>query len=171
MGKTICGKTIFFSTNDSEQWYIVVPGLSVCVCMCVFMYLSWRREWKPTPVFLSGGCHGQRSLVCLKSMGSQRVRHDWATSTFTSCIYVSFICLFFHLPIEREWHRDKETQWETKLYLYVSPHIIVNYLRGIIDLHIKVQIMSFQKKTLNENILSSWRRKWQPTPVFLPGES
>ena len=23
----------------------------------------WRREWQPTPVFLSGKSHGQRSLV------------------------------------------------------------------------------------------------------------
>ena len=25
--------------------------------------IPWRREWQPTPVFLSGGAHGQRSLV------------------------------------------------------------------------------------------------------------
>ena len=24
---------------------------------------SWRRKWQPTPVFLSGEFHGQRSLV------------------------------------------------------------------------------------------------------------
>jgi len=24
---------------------------------------SWRREWQPTPVFLPGEFHGQRSLV------------------------------------------------------------------------------------------------------------
>ena len=24
--------------------------------------IPWRWEWKPTPVFLSGKCHGQRSL-------------------------------------------------------------------------------------------------------------
>ena len=23
----------------------------------------WRRKWQPTPVFLLGGVHGQRSLV------------------------------------------------------------------------------------------------------------
>ena len=26
--------------------------------------IPWRREWQPTPVFLSGDSHGQRSLVC-----------------------------------------------------------------------------------------------------------
>ena len=25
--------------------------------------IPWRREWRPTPVFLSGESHGQRSLV------------------------------------------------------------------------------------------------------------
>jgi len=24
----------------------------------------WRREWLPTPVFLLGESHGQRSLIC-----------------------------------------------------------------------------------------------------------
>ena len=25
--------------------------------------ISWRREWQPTPVFLPGESHGQRSLA------------------------------------------------------------------------------------------------------------
>ena len=36
----------------------------------------WRRKWQPTPVFLPGKSCGQRNLA--GSMGSQRVRHDWA---------------------------------------------------------------------------------------------
>ena len=57
----------------------------------------------------SGVGDGQRSLPCFEmSMGSQRVRHDWATE------------------------------------------LMVNFCF---------------------NILRDWRRKWQPTPVFLPGES
>ena len=96
---------------------------------------SGRRQLHPTPVLLPGKSHGWRSLVgCspwghalekeiathsstlaweipwaeepgrLQSMGSLRVRHDWATS----------------------------------LSLFTFLH---------------------------------WRRKWQPAPVFLPGES
>ena len=42
----------------------------------------WRREWQPTPVFLHGESHGQRSLPGY-TMGSQRVGHDWATNTHT----------------------------------------------------------------------------------------
>ena len=53
-----------------------------------FLYLTkcciQRRRWHPTPVLLPGKSHGQRSLVgCSQSVGSLRVRHDWATSLFT----------------------------------------------------------------------------------------
>ena len=45
-----------------------------------------RRKRQPTPVLLPRKYHGQRSLV---SMGSQRVRHNWAASLhFTSAWYI-----------------------------------------------------------------------------------
>ena len=37
--------------------------------------ISWRTEWLPTPVFLSGEFHGERSLVGYSSWG-HRVGHD-----------------------------------------------------------------------------------------------
>ena len=39
----------------------------------------WRRKWPPTPVFLPGESHGQRSLVGYSPWGCKRVGHDWAT--------------------------------------------------------------------------------------------
>ena len=56
---------------------------SACQCRthrfnpCVGKIL-WRRKWQSTPVFLSGGFPGQRSLAGCKSMGSQRVEQDLA---------------------------------------------------------------------------------------------
>ena len=44
----------------------------------------WRREWQPTRVFLPGQFHGERSLMGYSPWGSQRVRHDWATFTFST---------------------------------------------------------------------------------------
>ena len=40
--------------------------------------ILWRRNWQPTPVFLLGGFHRQRSLAGTgpQSMRSQRVGHD-----------------------------------------------------------------------------------------------
>ena len=50
--------------------------------------IPWRGKWQPTPVFLPGKPHGQRSLVGLQFMGSQRIKQDpmprhthWVLST------------------------------------------------------------------------------------------
>ena len=41
--------------------------------------IPWRRKWEPTPVFLPGQCHGQRSLVGYSPWGHKRVGHELAT--------------------------------------------------------------------------------------------
>ena len=41
--------------------------------------IHWRRKWQPTPVFLSGKSHGQRTLLGHSPLGHRRVRHDLAT--------------------------------------------------------------------------------------------
>ena len=51
------------------------PGFDPCVGQ-----IPWRRKWQPTPVLWLENSHERRSLVRLQSMGSQRVRYDWATS-------------------------------------------------------------------------------------------
>ena len=80
---------------------------------CRTMANSWRRQWQPTPVLWPRKWTEEMKMLLLpwteepgrlQSMGSLRVRHDWATS----------------------------------LSLFTFMH---------------------------------WRRKWQPTPVFLSGES
>jgi len=42
---------------------------------------QWRRGWLPSPVFLPGGISWTEDLGGLKSMRSQRVRHDKLLST------------------------------------------------------------------------------------------
>ena len=37
--------------------------------------ILWIRKWQPTPVFLPGKSHGQRSLAGFSPWG-RRVRHD-----------------------------------------------------------------------------------------------
>ena len=41
--------------------------------------IPWRRKWQPTPVFLPGESHGQRSLEGSSPWGCKRVRHDLVT--------------------------------------------------------------------------------------------
>ena len=46
------------------------------MCMCkVYGEIPWRKAWPPTPVFLLGESHGQKSLVDYSPWGC-RVGHD-----------------------------------------------------------------------------------------------
>ena len=38
--------------------------------------IPWRRNWQPTPVFLSGKSHGQRSLTGYNPWGHKRIRQN-----------------------------------------------------------------------------------------------
>ena len=40
--------------------------------------IPWSRKWQPTPGFLPGKSHGQRSLAGYSPWGCKRVRHNWA---------------------------------------------------------------------------------------------
>ena len=46
--------------------------------------IPWRRKWQPTPAFVPGDSHGQRSLVGQNPWG-RRVRHDWAPKLMAQC--------------------------------------------------------------------------------------
>ena len=41
--------------------------------------ILWRRAWQPTPIFLPGESHGQRSLAGYSPQGRRRVRDDLTT--------------------------------------------------------------------------------------------
>ena len=48
-----------------------------------------EKGTQPTPVLLPGESHGQRSLAGYSPQGSQKLRHNWATNTFTfSNVYI-----------------------------------------------------------------------------------
>ena len=43
--------------------------------------ISWRRKWQPTPVFLPGKVHGQRSLVGYSPEGHIQSKSQTRLST------------------------------------------------------------------------------------------
>ena len=75
-----------FSTVFGIQWELFK--------ICRVVYDRLEKKMQPTPVFLPGKSHGQRSLAGY-SPWSCRVRHDWATSTS-----LHRIC---NTKIESEW--------------------------------------------------------------------
>ena len=52
--------------------------------------IPWRRAWQPTPVFLPGESHGQRSLVGYSSWGYKDL--DMTEQLNTSLHIVSLFC-------------------------------------------------------------------------------
>ena len=57
MGGSNCKK----SACTAEDWVRFLGGED-----------PWRREWQPTPVFLLGEFHGQRSLVGYSPRGREK---------------------------------------------------------------------------------------------------
>ena len=55
--------------------------------------ILWRRQWQPTPVLLAWKIPWMEEPGRLQSMGSLRVRHDWATS----------LLLFTFMHWRRKW--------------------------------------------------------------------
>ena len=54
--------------------------------------VSWRRAWQPTPVFLPGESHGQRSLVGYSPWG-RKESDTTERLTFSACQLHAFIDL------------------------------------------------------------------------------
>ena len=48
-----------------------LPAMPETWVLSLVKKLPWRREWLPTPVFLSGEFHGQRSLIGYSPWGSK----------------------------------------------------------------------------------------------------
>ena len=54
----------------------------------------WRRKWQPTPVFLPGEYHGQRSLVGYSPWGHKRLEYDLNNNNSNNnklCISISHV--------------------------------------------------------------------------------
>ena len=97
---------------DTWDWfYLALPKASVAqwyrVCLQCRRHwfdpwvgeIPWRRAWQPTPIFLRGESHGQRSLVGYSPWG--RLRLKWlSTHAHTKLLrqklatYFSFFILF-----------------------------------------------------------------------------
>ena len=66
---------------DREQWYQETPRAEqLAYNKKASSVMERKRQWHPTPVLLPGESHKMEEPGRLQSMGSLRVRHNWATS-------------------------------------------------------------------------------------------
>ena len=141
--------------------------------LSLFIFMHWRRKWQPTPVFLPGESQGRGSLMGCHLRGHTELDATEATqqqqqqlsSTSNSlntlfplplaisfpshCLsYSSFRCKQLFLRAELQlsrWHSGKESTYQCRR-------------------HKRCRFDPWVGKI-------TWSRKWQPTPVLLPGES
>ena len=59
--------------------------------------ISWRREWLPTPVFLSEESHGQRSLVAYSPWNHKESDMTF-TFSFSACRASGLLSIDFYNP-------------------------------------------------------------------------
>ena len=113
---------------------------------------NWRRKWQPTPVFLPGESHGQRSLVGYSHGGHKDLDVTEHTYHLTRLI----------------WRMEKAMATHSSVLAWRIPWTegpgrpqSMGSLRVGHDWATSLSLFTFMQ----------WRRKWQPTPAFLPGES
>ena len=94
----------------------------------------WRRARQPTPVFLLGESHGQRSLAGLPSIRSQRVKHNWSALAHVLARYV---------------------YKNNKNFLYTIGRYVYNY-------HQKIPQCLLKVTTSGAFLMSQWKRTRLP---------
>ena len=91
--------------------------------------IPWRREWQPTPVFLPGEFHGQRSLAVYSPQGCKESdTTEWLNATtiitlntiYYSCVteYFPHISIFLWIYFS---HFDQT--WETLSLIQLVQHL------------------------------------------------
>ena len=81
-----------FKLHCSLRWH----SGKECACQCRTCkrhgFDPWvgkiprSRQWQPTPVFLPGKSHGQRSLAGYSPWGCKRAGHNWASEQQEQCL-------------------------------------------------------------------------------------
>ena len=70
---------------------VLVSGIQ----QVIHIYI-WRRKWQPTPVFLPGKSHGQRSWEGYSPWNCKRVGYDLVTE-YAHMSFTCSLCSFAHL--------------------------------------------------------------------------
>ena len=81
--------------------------------------IPWRRTWQPTPVWLPGDSHGQRSLADYSPRGR---KHSNTTSVFETYSYIRTWLLFLRLI-----HTFKHDFWFWDLFIPLHVDILLSF--------------------------------------------
>ena len=124
----------------------------------------WRRKWQPTPVFLPGGSHGQRSLAGYSSWGLKN-QHDLATKPPPAQYGIGLLWrtgkagVLLFMASQKVGHdlATQQQQYRMGLSWWLSSKESTCQSR-------RLRFYPWVRKI-------PLRRKWQPSPMFLLGKS
>ena len=88
--------------------------------------IPWRRKWQPTPVFLPGKSHGQRSLVDYSPWGHKESdTTEWLHFLFPFWlyIYIHITCIIIYIILIFLLHFP----FPFWLYIYIMHNYIYNF--------------------------------------------
>ena len=84
--------------------------------------IPWRSKWQPTPVFLPGECHGQRSPVGYSLWSRKRVTQDWAPEQSPPSGSGQQVWYYFLLVVWIHRQNWKDSTWENSSRLVWHVH-------------------------------------------------
>ena len=113
--------------------------------------IPWRRKWQPTPVFLPWKIPWTEEPGRLQSLRLQKSR-TWLINQITTTIKAASIPMAPH---------SSTLAW--KIPWMEEP--------GRLQSMGSLRVRHNWATSLSLFTFIHWTRKWQPTPVFLPGES
>ena len=136
--------------------------------------IPWRRAWQSTPVFLPGESPWTKDPGGIQSMGSQRVRHNWATKHNT---------VLWNYVVNTQSLASKDPVLQSPMLLWFKNFynlaLMSTEMRGLCCTRPLLWWLSGEETACQWRRHGfdhwvrkiPWRRKWQPIPVFLPGKS
>ena len=129
-----------------------LPAKQETLVQSLVREIPWRRAWQPTPVFLPGESHGQRGLAGYSPWG----RRESDTAKATEHAHI--------MAATGNYPYIEALKMRMRLYCIGLP-------RGQSGKESACPCRSSRRCGFDPwvgKIL--WRRKWQPTPIFLPGK-
>ena len=146
--------------TESHSWLPWWLSGKESACQCKFdpwvRKIPWRRKWQPTPVFLFGQSHGQRSLVAYSPWGHQRVRDDLGTKQQSHSPGLCPNHLLKTLP------PNNITLWKRFQFMYIGRtqysfygNFQTTYCLSLLGLNLKytLKMLSTSPQILNSNTL------------------
>ena len=118
--------------------------------LSLFTFMHWRRKWQPTPVFLPGESQGRGAWwAAVYGVEQSRTRLKRLSSSIHSQPEKAMATHSSTLALKIPW-----TEEPGRLQSMGSLGVGQDWATSL-------SLFTFMH----------WRRKWQPTPAFLPGES